>query len=319
MGRKKALLLGWGVVLASALWMVQGCTTNLPPMGAVAPTATPSLPDSVVSDFENGKVEVNPTLRGVLNPVWNVATPSTGQEGTEGTATLGNGSWRASTFGGDPPNTLNGGLSVDSCNVATNPCFILPIPASPPSLAVNNSRLAAHLFGDLFITTRYESHQLICMMRNSSQNPYFDASSFSGIQFDIYISSADNNTVPVFQIGTDKTTPPSSGVGGLCVGPSSSCYNHYTYNLSNLGTDPMDDPFGERAPLAGPDCSAPCRDTWVRLTLPWIRLNTTFGPYVGPLSASLRKIVLLQFQVNNNLPNPSNNYTDFWVDNVQFY
>jgi hypothetical protein len=57
----------------------------------------------------------------------------------------------------------------------------------------------------------------------------------------------------------------------------------------------------------------------VRLTLPWNRLTPTFGPFVGPLSASLSRIVLLQFQVNNNVPNPSNNYTDFWVDNVQFY
>jgi hypothetical protein len=106
----------------------------------------------------------------------------------------------------------------------------------------------------------------------------------------------------------------------VIVSPTS-CYNHYKYDLANLGTnDAIDDAPGERATLAGPDCSAPCRDTWVRVTIPWTRFNgTPFGPNHGPLTQHLQKFVLMQFQFNNNLPNPSTNYVDFWVDNVEFY
>jgi hypothetical protein len=237
--------------------------------------------------------------------------------GAENPRDRGLGAWSVNTYGGDPANTVNGGLSAAICNDPGNPCFISPIPPSPASLAVNGSGFAAHIFGPLYILAgKYESHQLIGRFRNSATNPYFDARPFSGLQCDVYVSSADTNLLPYLQIGIDRTTPPSAGVGGICLGTQ--CYNHYAYGLTNLGTNPGDDPLGNRAPLAGPDCSNPCRDTWVRLTLPWNRFAQTFGTNHGPLVNHREKFLLIQVIFSNDNVAASTNYTDFWVDNIEF-
>ncbi len=287
-----------GLMVLWTFWLNQGCAGKIAPMPAIDPTSTPTLADNVVGDFENGKANVNPTLRNVLDPIYYVSTPPPAAgSGVVNATARGLGSWSVNTYGGGAiANTINGS-SPDNCNVAGNPCFIQPIVASAtyPTLTSNPSKEAIHIFGPLYITSgKYESHQLICHFRNSVTNPYFDATGFNGIQFDIYISSNDTNTVPVFQVGTDLTTPPSAGAGGVCV--SSSCYNHYQFSLASVP-----------------------KDVWTTVVLPWSMLVQSFGTTYPTMATHLTKILLLQFQSSNNSASASTNYTDYWVDNVQFF
>jgi hypothetical protein len=180
-------LLTMGFV-TGALWLSQGCAGKLPALPTVVATFTPIGPSNLISTFESGAY-VNPSLDGVLDPLWNPATPSVAQPGPgEDSLGRGLGFWSVDTFGGNPSNTINDGQPKD-CNDILDPCFIKAIPAT--MAAGNPSAFAGHVWGYLNTTaSSYEAHQFRCRFRSSATNPYYDISRFSGIQFDIFIGNA---------------------------------------------------------------------------------------------------------------------------------
>lgn len=248
---KKMKLIGWSslmaAVLASTLWMQQGCVGNFAPLALMVVTSTPTLSPSVISNFESGTTAVNPTLR------------NTG--GYPGNFTV-------NTYGGSPPNSIN------------NPFVLMP---------GNASNYAIHVFASLSGTGAYEADQISCNLTSGAPTPYYDATGFTGVQFDINIPPANTNPQKVFQVAIDLTTPTSSP-GGTCL---SGCYNHYTANL---------------ATTAG----------WSTVTLPWASITYPgYGTNNGPLAGHLNKILFLMWSFSANGAVVTT-YTDVYIDNVRF-
>ena len=258
-------------ILAGALWTMEGCSGKIPPMAAVLQPAV-SLPPDFISDFETGKPVVSPTL---LNS--------------------NNGVWRAATFGGSAlaPNVINGPILVP--NTVSN--------------ATDSSKYAIHIFASLLANGTgcgYESDQLDCPLYHSNTNTYYDASSFTGIQFMLNIQPDDNNSHPVFQVVVAETEPPpaeSGTAGGTCLqGPcGSTCFNHFQYLL----------PVNPGVGTGG----------WTTISLNWAQFSLAFGSLPYGLSYYLNHVIFLQWTFSNNAqgyPGYPANTTDFWVDNVQF-
>jgi hypothetical protein len=234
------------------LWMQQGCQGTYPLPSVMVVTPTPTLAPNVVTDFETGGTGINPYLLGVNGYP---------------------GSFVANTYGGSPPNSIN------------NP-FVLGGPG-------NGSQYGIHIACSLSGTGAYEADQLVCnLIKAGAPSPYFDATSFSGVQFDINIMPSDTNPQRVFQVGTDVTTP-NSAPGGTC---PSGCYNHYQANLG--------------APTGG----------WVTRSYAWTALvYPGYGTNNGPnVSTHLTKFIFLQWSESANGAVVTTS-TDFWIDNVQFY
>ena len=242
------------------LWMNQGCNGKIPPLSNVLAVAPTPLPSYFISDFETGKIGLNTHLQGYVG-----------------------GNWAAATYGG----------STAAPN-AVDAIFVLPNPG-------DGSNFAAHVFGVMTDPggTQYPSDQLGCFLSDNSSTPYFDASLFTGIQFDINIMPDDTNNFTrgrIFQVATDATVPPPQIPGGRAGGrctQGANCFNHYEYSLPG--------------PTGG----------WITLTLTWAMFNQAYGTTYGPLSNHLDKFILLQWQFGDNGAGTVT-YTDFWVDNVQF-
>ena len=242
------------VLLTSILWMSQGCVGGVPPITAFVVTATPTLPVDYISNFETGTVAINPTLRNV--------------NGFPGSFTV-------NTYGGGAfPNTVN------------NP-FVLSNPG-------NGSNYAIHILCQLSSTGAYEADQLVCTLTSGAPSYYYDASSFTGIQFDLNILPDDTSTHRVFQIGTDVTTP-ASATGGTC-SPVANCYNHYQATLPSGSTG-----------------------GWVTKTYNWNQITYPgYGNNNGPdISTHLNKILFLQVSIDNQA-SVTISKTDIWIDNVKF-
>ncbi len=259
--------------LTGGLWMIEGCSGKLPPIAAVLQPAAPPLPPDFISDFENGKPLVSPTL---LNS--------------------NNGVWRPSTFGGSStaPNVINGPILVPN-TVAD---------------ATDSSKYAIHIFASLENVGSgcgYESDQLVCPLYHPDTNTYYDASSFTGIQFMLNIPPDDQNFSPVFQVVVAETEPPpaeSGTAGGTCLGSpgcGGSCFNHFQVAL----------PASPGVGTGG----------WVTLSFNWASFNSPFSSPPQPLSYYLNHIIFLQWTFSNNTAGFNGNPphpTDFWVDNVKF-
>jgi len=261
------------IALAGILWMNQGCNGKIPPLPAVLqPTAAP--PPYYITDFELGTTGVYSTLQG-----WNSGMI-----------------WQNTTYGGTAaaPNKVN------------NP-FV--VPNTVPD-ATDSSNFAIHVFAPLLATgigNGYEADQLICPLYNAVTRTYYDASSFTGIQFLINIQADDTNTNPVFQIAIDQTEPPPAlqgAAGGLCLA-GKECNSHYQVPLLSYVS-------------AGAG--------WQPVSLVWSAFSPAFAPNpITPngssLTSHLNKIVFLQWVFSDNVPGqipPTATYTDYWVDNVQF-
>lgn len=229
-----------------------GCKGGYPPLTVMVVTATPTLPPNVISNFETGGVSINSSLLNI-----------------NGNA----GSFTVNTYGGSPPNTI------------TNP-FIF-------AGAGNGGSYGISINCSLSGTGAYEADQLVCnFIKSGIPNPYYDATPFSGIQFDINILPGDTNTQRVIQVGIDVTTP-NSAPGGTC---ASGCYNHYQANLGG--------------PTGG----------WVTKTYNWSQLvypgyGTNYGPDV---STHLTKFIFLQWSESANGAVVTTQ-TNFRIDNVSFY
>ncbi len=253
--------LGFSFILTglfvTSLWLSQGCTGKIPPLAEIIPTSTPTLPPDVVSDFENGSINVNPGLTNSYNGYWSDAT-----------------------YGGPAaaPNTVNSPFVVSN-TVAD---------------ATDSSNYAAHLGypgGPLTLIAvgGYEADQLICHPVNNVSNPYFDATPFTGIQFNYNFPPDDTNINRAFQIATINTV---------------AAYNHFQKLLPNGSSS-----------------------GWKAVTLTWSQFACPFGSCNGALTTTgstgnLNHIVFLQWQMSNNVQGsvaaPVTTYTDFWIDNVKF-
>ncbi len=258
------------------LWFQQGCSANYPPVTAMVATATPSLAANIISNFGAGTTMVNPTLSGTNQQAVIAAGGSTGTNtnGNAGSVTVTKnyaGYFSTNTYGGSPANKIN------------SP-FILPNPGDGSSFAINiNCPLSDPL------PSAYPADDLICNLVSGGTSPYFDATGFNGIQFELNILPDDTNTNRVFQIAIDVLTPTST-LGGTC---TSGCYNYYQVVLS---------------PTAG----------WANEKYAWNSITIPYGTNPGPLSTHLTKLLFLQWGFSDNGAGKNTN-TDFWIDNVSFY
>jgi len=57
-----AFLILTGAIIINAAWMLQGCNGKIPPMATFIPTAAPTLAPNVISNFEDGTINLNPNL-----------------------------------------------------------------------------------------------------------------------------------------------------------------------------------------------------------------------------------------------------------------
>jgi hypothetical protein len=55
------------VMMISASWMMEGCQEKLAPLGSIVATATPVIPDNIISVFYNNTTKMNTNLLNSLN------------------------------------------------------------------------------------------------------------------------------------------------------------------------------------------------------------------------------------------------------------
>ena len=259
----KTKILGYSglvvILLTSVLWMSQGCVGGVPPIVAFVVTSTPTLPSDVISNFNSGSITVNPKLQN-----------------TNGLP----GYWTVNTYGGGIyPNSIN------------SP-FLLANPG-------NGSNFAIHLICGLSDAGGNEADQLNCYLKSDPTNPYFDATPFTGIQFDMRLGSADTNSSRSLSFPIDLTM---SGVpGGIC---TANCYNGHMVSLPTSPTN-----------------------TWHTVSFNWSQFQRPSWmpvPYQYlPFSAHLNKILFMQFSFGDgggvgSAGTPNVTQTDIWIDNVKF-
>jgi hypothetical protein len=179
----------------------QGCKSSVPPLGSVL--AQP-LPDTVVSNFGNASLKVNPTLTG---------------------------SFKGSFLDGSYAYKTDNGL------VLTTPLFS----ASNPDPGA--STYAMHLFGTYidYANGGYPAFELECFpVANAAYNggagPMFDVSSFTGIQFNWCTGPTDNSNQYFFCLITARIAPQSIGGTGTCGSPGAvPCYDFLGNSLFGTG------------------------------------------------------------------------------------
>lgn len=223
---------------------------------------SPPLPDNVVSTFENGSTKMNPTL---LN--------------------CPNGTWLDNTY--------------PSYNII-NSIFVTP---NTVANSVDNSNYAIHIYGTL--TDKgdgtYPAFELEGLF-GTQASPYFDATSFAGVSFQMDIPNDDTCKERLFGIGTDQT------VGGIAGG----------HCLSNCNDDFwMDNGSAGYTTYSGFTPTG----SWINFGFTWSQLKQEgWGTAASPagLANHLSKMILLfwKFDANNAA---GTYYVDFWVDNIQFY
>ena len=279
---------GWVLVLAALpLLLFQGCRNSPPAATGVVP---PPMSANTISDFPAGTLNVNPNL-------------------TNGKG----GFFTAETNGGTTgqPNEIDGSV---------NPNILYP--------RADTGLFAVHIYGTQTdtIPTGYPSMELFCFLRNNPGyrgDPYlYDLSGFTGVQFDMLVPPDDTNTQRWFEIGISLDTPAGTSPGGTCPAPyGSNCYNYF-----NLGG-----PSGQV--VAGTSTS------WQHVQAPFSNMIIRFTPgapnpvglttadnltgsmVVGGQTVSFESqalFLLWQFSDGGNPPG-STSYTDYWVDNVEFY
>ena len=172
----------------------QGCKSSIPPLGSIL--AAP-LPNTVVSNFANASLKVNPTLIGAFKGFF-----------------------------------LDGSYAYKTDNglVLTTPLVSASFP--DPS----TSSYAMHLFGTYldYGNGGYPAFELECFPR--SDGAYFDVSGFTGIQFDWCTGPTDNSNQYFFCLITARIAPPSIGGNGTCGGPGAvPCYDFLGNSLFGTG------------------------------------------------------------------------------------
>jgi len=280
-----AAFLGLGLFL-----LVQGCSNQVPPISAIVvpnPGAA-ALPSDYISNFENNSIYVNRNLLG-YPPLVGASVTQLSPNGTASgsSSSFSTGFWSLATYGGP----------AAAPNVVNNP-FLLPN-AHPDS--VDSSNYAIHVgLANGPITCiavgGYEADQLTCTLENNPSDPYYDATPFlnggnGGIAFYYNILADDTSTYRQFQVETINTGAPN--------------YNHFHFLLPNGSSG------GWKAVTV----------TWNQLTYPGFGPNSGAITTVGP-TGNLNHFVFLQWQWSDNAQGsvgaPVTNFSDFWIDNVQF-
>jgi hypothetical protein len=288
---KKAWL-GFCILAASLLpvaWLSEGCNGTLPALPQVV--ATP-LPSGYISDFDNGTLNMNPSL---LN---------------------GNGGYFLSeTYGGAPGHT-------NEIDGSTTPNILVPDPG-------DGSRYAVHVYGPQSdpLPTTYPAMEVFGFLKNTSNNLYdLTQTPFTGIRFDVKIlpysaaggvTVGDNNPQKRFAIACAPMVPPTTYQGGICPPNfSTNCYNYFW------------------APGNLPTTNPAVNDGWkpVSFLFTQFRADAGYGNYPnyymnysntnGTLNTGNNffktQALFLLWKFGDNGAG-GNTYTDFWIDNVQFY
>ncbi len=289
--------LGWGLGSLALAFMTffffQGCTSSVPTVSSVVP---PALPVDIISNFHEGSLLVNPAL-------------------TNGT-------------GGYFTGEVTGGVAghTNMINGSLNPIILVPRP--------DTGQYAVHIYGEQTDTnpTEYPAIELWCFLRNNPNDPtdpyIYDLSQFpTGIQFDINILPDDTNTARWFQVGITANTPAGADPAGICPPPySANCYNYFNFNLpsgSTSGWKHMTLPFSSMKIRFSPTGSDGL--TTQALSAPAILYGQPVSVNGQPVASFENLGLFLLWQFSNGGPSPPpgapgvSTYTDFWVDNVQFY
>lgn len=248
----------------SALWMSQGCVGKIPTFATVVATSTAVLPSDYIANFENGNAQMNPYLTNSVGGFFaDLAYPSY--------------------------NKINPvvGSNVPGPFIVLNPG--------------NGSQFAIHIFGVLTDPgdgSTYPDFDVKGYFNADCPTCYYDASSFTGIQFDYYwpnITVNGHAPPPIFwfDLSTARTAP--QGQGGLCdsqTAPSGvPCYDHLAINL-------------------------PHNVAWGTVSRNFTALTNEYGGY-GWQAADAQKFLYLEFRTTAN--NAKGVYNvDFRVDNIKF-
>ena len=279
--------MGFSLFVAAAFstaWLSQGCLSHLPTLASVVPTP---LPSGVVSDFDNGTLNMNPNLLGSATGYFQ---------------------------------TLATGAN-NIVNPPSPPAPPTPCPTPPPTntsiLAANpgdGSHYAVHVYGPQYDPppTTYPAFNLYGFLKRDNANPYYDLSLFTHVQFDFNIpfytvcggvTTGDNNPQKRFAIAIAPQVPPTTDAGGTCLN-SANCYNFFwapgnlpnttgwqtsTFALTSLTTDPY---YG-------------------------YALSTSPTPF-GARPTDWTTALFLLWKFGDNGAGSTTN-VDFWVDNVKFY
>ena len=285
----KRIFLGICVLTLSllpVLWFSEGCQGNLPAQPTVVPTP---LANNVISNFNRGSLLMNPDL---LNGA--------------------GGYFLSETYGGaaGQPNLIDGN---------NNPNILFPNPGDGSSYAV-------HIYGPQTDTypSGFPAMEVFAFFSNNPDHPYYDLTktTFKGIRFDLKIlpnstaggvTVGDNNTVRRFGIASAPMVPPITAAGGTCPPNfSNNCYNYFwspgnlppTSPAVNDGWQPVSFLF-----------SSLRTDSYPPYSNMFMNGSTTSGTAVGTNQYKTQVLFLLWKFDNNGL----NSYTDYWIDNVQFY
>ncbi len=299
---RTSLVLFSAVFTAGVLWLSQGCNYQIPSLAAAV--ATPQA-TNVVSNFTNGSLKMNPSLKGADG-----------------------GYFQQITYGGAPglTNMINNSLQPNI------------LEANPGN---GSSVYAVHLYGAQYDycatglgSSTYPAFFLYGFLSNDPVKHYlFDLSPFTGVKFDINIKIDDGvvlgtqNTTKtqdgayqrMFAIGVAQQTPPTNDPGGICPPSfSSNCYDYY---------------WGDSSAFPGPGSGwSPVSFLFSNLTTStWgVNLGALTDPCNGTINYSgvslpcpssgsmLTQALFLIWKFGDNGA-CHNVYVDFWVDNVAFY
>lgn len=203
-----------------------------------------------------------------------------------------------------------------------NPNILEANPESP-----SGSAYAIHVWGTEYdytgnppntIPTQYPAFQVFCYLKNDTNNPYTDLSGFTGIQFLVNVEPDDTNETPTtttgqrrFAIAIAPQTPAATAPGGTCPAPfSANCYNYFW------------------APTKLPKGTPAVNNGWVTYSSLLNNLTMDAGYGTNPLipaavkfnanPAYAKEVLFLLWKFGDN-GNGKTTYTDFWIDNIQFY
>jgi hypothetical protein len=195
-------------------------------------------------------------------------------------------------------NSSKGGFLDGSYGFTTDEGLALTTPVTASLPDPSGSPYAMHLFGTYidYQNGGYPAFELECLPR--SDGSYFDASSFTGIQFDWYVGPTDNSNQRYFCLVTARIAPQSIGGTGVCgTGSNVACYDFLGSPLPAIA--------------AG----------WINPSIDFASMQTQYSSGTAPQTVtSTDQKQILQLMWTNRSNNIAGNYTcDMWLDGVAFY
>jgi hypothetical protein len=214
-------------------------------------------------------------------------------------------------------------------NGSNNPNILIPNPG-------NGSAFAIHVYGQQTdpIPTSYPAMEVFAFLKNDPQNPYYDITSpanggtfpYVGIRFDVKIlpysvaggvTTGDSNPQKRFAIACAPMVPPTTAFGGNCPPNfSTNCYNYFwcpgnlptTSPVINNGWQPVSFLFSQFRTDAG----------YGNFQNYYLNFSNFNGNAITGNNFFTSQALFLLWKFGDNGAGGTT-YTDFWVDNVQFY